>query len=316
LTNYRGIRPALEGYQLGDQLVPDVEKGSRHALTFNGFPSKPTKGSDLWNAYLHGISPATTDPAVPLRELESPSRETHQFNLASWRYIARCSREWMLASIENNSDMSYYSKEQELAHSQRSFFAAGKQRFGTIFAASGLTRRPLANGRLDWVLIQPLDSARTGKNCVFTYDRRSIGQDHEVLRQFLKAPFLDGLFPNGNKIHINGAGTGRFPAELSRLKVDVTFKDDKQGKSEELAFCTHNIFRKGRQFGDAGSVAFDGRGRVMGLLLGEGHQPQRSPHTWTYITPIQDVLDDIKLFSGGLITDIHIAEDKNEDSGL
>ena len=296
--------------------MPDVEKGSRHALTFNGFPSKPTKGSDLWNAYLHGISPATTDPAVPLRELESPSRETHQFNLASWRYIARCSREWMLASIENNSDMSYYSKEQELAHSQRSFFAAGKQRFGTIFAASGLTRRPLANGRLDWVLIQPLDSARTGKNCVFTYDRQNIGQDHEVLRQFLKAPFLDGLFPNGNKIHINGAGTGRFPAELSRLKVDVTFKDDKQGKSEELAFVHTAFSGRGANLEtrdrlrltavEESWVCFWERGTSLSARLTLG--PTSHPYKMCWTTS--------SCFQGGLITDIRIAEDKDEDSGL
>lgn len=61
--------------------------------------------------------------------------------------------------------------------------------------------------------------------------------------------------------------------------------------------------------GDWGSVVFNGDGAAVGLLC-RGHTAQQAKGSYAYVTPIEDVFEDIKAFSSKQITDIRITEDQ------
>lgn len=58
--------------------------------------------------------------------------------------------------------------------------------------------------------------------------------------------------------------------------------------------------------GDSGSVVYDKDGKVVGLLF-RGQIPNQASAGYTFVTPISDVFDDIKLMTG--VEDVRVAQD-------
>ena len=61
--------------------------------------------------------------------------------------------------------------------------------------------------------------------------------------------------------------------------------------------------------GDSGSVVWDIRGCVVGLIFRGIRVTNSDDEGFGYVTPIEDVFKDIKDFSKGQITDIRVAVD-------
>jgi len=299
LTTYHNIRPALAGIQ--------ISVDSRGAA-----PATPVKDSDLWKADGDGVYPNSRFES-PVMEIEHPTRAKHWFAVGIWnREIAR------------NPPPFRDKAKKELANIT-AFFEKDNQRFGTVFAASGLERRSPSTGQMDWALIKPMGTPplRIGKNTLPTADDW-IAQNDEYwpsepvcgssLRQ---SPEKGGLRStvNGALVFKVGAGSGPTSGAFSKVRVGVDFKEGAhleavmgREKSREFIFIEDPASARFSHRGDSGSVVFDEEGRAAGLLL-RGHKPLGAVNQCLYITPIEDVFDDIKTFSKGGITDIRIAED-------
>lgn len=99
------------------------------------------------------------------------------------------------------------------------------------------------------------------------------------------------------------------------MKSDINVAEDrylKLGDSEEFAslqggkltgYAEHRAFATK---GDSGSVVWDEQGRAVGLLF-RGRVVQQTDRIVAYITPINDVFEDIMKFSQGSIKEIRIA---------
>jgi hypothetical protein len=298
LTNYHVIRPALAGFRLA--VKPDTKSGL----------AAPAKGSDLWQADLHGIYPASNF-ASRMMEIEHPARSKHCFAVGFWRH-----------EIARNGPLNRNPDDEKYLADITTFFDDGNQRLGTVYAASGFTRRSPDNGRMDWALIKPLDTRRIGSNTIPTrkewLQKTTHVPLHRATGKNLQQPPVAGssFIPGGEMIFKKGASTGPTSGRFSRLKTDVTLKDDAHLEavmgtdkyhSREFLFVGCPGTEWLAKTGDSGSVVFNEEGRAVGLLF-RGHKAQQGPDTWAYITPIQDIFADIKDFSKGGITDIRIAE--------
>ncbi|KAK1755867.1 hypothetical protein QBC47DRAFT_402030 [Echria macrotheca] len=85
-------------------------------------------------------------------DIESPSRRFHS---------------WVVYNLESRIKR-YPQKASNLKglSREKAFFDNNKQHFGTVYAASGYTRKTKKNCRLDWALIKPSSTgiARIGVN--------------------------------------------------------------------------------------------------------------------------------------------------------
>ncbi|KAG7292834.1 hypothetical protein NEMBOFW57_002879 [Staphylotrichum longicolle] len=204
------------------------------------------------------------------------------------------------------------------------FFDNGNHIFGEIYAASGYRRRSRHNGRMDWALIRPLDGRRVGDNKLPTTNEWRANKKYLNLPLFtargsrLKQPPPNGLRDvlNGEHIYKNGTSTGPTIGVFSHIKSDVRIHDDAHlvtalgpdiRTSEEFVYIGDPQSDWLAKNGDSGSVVFDREGRAVGLLF-RGHRAQNANNTYCYITPIEDIFNDIKDFSKGSITEIRIAE--------
>ncbi len=288
LTNYHVVRPALEGFQLTDKLTP-------------GAPKVP---SDLQRADLGGIAPNTKFQSSVM-EIEHPTRSKHCFAVGVLENV-----------IKENPPSAERAEKEEYLDSINAFFNDGKHLFGKIFAASGYRRRSPTNGRMDWALIKPLNANRVGKNTLPTFEEWRNTENLPLLvaqGKSLKQPFENGLRStmNGAFIYKTGSSTGPTVGVFSRIKSDVTIKDDAHlalPVSEEFVYIGEPETERLANSGDSGSVVFDKQGRAVGLLF-RGHKAPSALNQFAYITPIEDVFEDIKRFSDGQVTDIRIAED-------
>ena len=299
LTNYHVVRPAIKGYQLGVQ---------------NGKSSKrdPVENSDLWTADLAGVSPNT----MPRREtMEHPTRAKHNFVVDQLRgYIA--------ADTSPTPDpITQTSLDDKLA-----FFDQNKHPFGGVWVGSGYTRRTKRNGRLDWALVMPPDDSRLCNNMLPGRDDWFARHAYSTLLPnwttfgaSLKNP-PKGVslhqVSQGDLVYKVGASTGPTVGLFSKIKVNCTMGEERymkleNPKSTEYMFIGRAPTNPDGRFGDigdSGSVVFDREGRAVGLLF-TGQTPQQCPPDgYCLVTPIEDVLEDIKAFSKGQITDIRIAD--------
>jgi hypothetical protein len=298
LTNYHVIRSALDGFRLA------VNSKNKSGL------ATPVKGSDLWKADLNGIFPAVSF-ASRLMEIEHPTRAKHCFAVEYWRKQIGQSK----PSAKRTAAEDYVAKITK-------FFDDGNQRLGTIYAASGYTRRTPSNGRLDWALIKPLDR-RIGSNTIpETEEWVKKGMNmppFETTGTDIQQPPVGGAssITNGQLLFKKGASTGLTAGNFSQIRSKVTLGDDAHLEaimgtdkyhSDELQCIGSPSTEWLAQNGDSGSIVFDSKGRAVGLLF-RGHIALQAANSWAYITPIEDVFADIKDFSKGGITDIRIAED-------
>lgn len=119
---------------------------------------------------------------------------------------------------------------------------------------------------------------------------------------------------SGDPVCKLGAATGYTSGIYHRFKQECWLKHDKHmgmTPSSEFVFMPHRKppepgMRYLASHGDSGAAVFDRSGHVIGLLL-TGQTPENANNPGpAVITPIEDVLADIKISSGEQITDIRI----------
>ena len=315
LTNYHVIRPWYDGFYVDESDV-----------------GPPTAGSKLERMDKSGILPTENNRPI----LEHPSRAKHNHGVVRLKQtVARFG-----ATVPYGKDA------RDKLKGIVSFFDNDEQRLGKVLCASGYKRRTANNGRLDWALIRPVAN-RVGGNTLPSlyewgdkYESVTFFPDAETDGQPLKQPTnhgLRGLEHGVDHIYKVGTTTGVSVGIYSETKGDIKLSEDEepevveQGKfkvkitqdqhvaepslSEEFAYIQGGQLGEGAKLidqlfsapGDSGSVAWDKKGRALGLVF-RGQKPTGVLKTkLSYVTPIHDVFEDIKAFSEGGITDIRIA---------
>ncbi|KAK3364269.1 hypothetical protein B0T25DRAFT_493064 [Lasiosphaeria hispida] len=302
LTNYHVVRPAFDGFQLGTN-----EDDETTVL-------EPVKNSDLWDVDRRGMDPRFASKKA---DIEHPTRAKHCFAV-----------QVLTEEIEEDPDHPDTPQCRECLSEIKSFFDNNEQHLGSIYCASGYSRRTVNDGRLDWALIKPTGTgvARIGKNSLPTrgdWESKGYITSKPRARGILKQPPTHGLrsIPNGGSIFKVGTTTGATGGLFSQIKPRVRFVEDAHVKpymkSQHRPYLSNEFMYIGlpepgepwlAKKGDSGSVVFDTEGRAVGLLF-RGHMAQQATSSYAYITPIEDVFADIKAFSNSQITDIRIAED-------
>ncbi|KAK3362336.1 hypothetical protein B0T25DRAFT_467549 [Lasiosphaeria hispida] len=299
LTNYHVVRPVYEGFQLRVNA-----KGEARI-------DVPKKGSRLWKADENGIGRETGAPTI-----EHPTRLKHNFGVVR--------RETMVKSFTGDLQAQAQKELDKMA----AFFDNGEHLLGTVFCASGYRRRTANNGRLDWALVLPLDEARIGENKLPPFkmwgDKYNFFSGDDLPSQVtfggsLKQPTAAGLrgLSQQEPVFKVGATTVATMGKFSTMKSDVNIAEDRHlvaGLSEEFSYVQGGNLVEGpgdasfATKGDSGSVVWDKEGRAVGLLF-TGQVPQGAEkETLVYVTPIHNVFEDIKRFSGGGIKEIRIVE--------
>ncbi|KAH6953593.1 hypothetical protein DER45DRAFT_528167 [Fusarium avenaceum] len=328
LTNYHVFRPAFEGFQVmpgldGSEMAAPVPNSHVWMVDENGWKRKP---------------PTEVKPAG----IESPSRLKHNYSTWMLRHdIQDLDERIKSAKEETPDDPASYRKNMneaaaELASYKENlankieFFDKDRQKDIGIIAVSGFGRRTKTGHRLDWALIDigkdrqgsnRLPDRSAWNNCYHSPKHRpAISTYGAPLKKQRRSmlPINEQLshLPRIEEVWKLGAATGLSLGEFSEFKSDVRLKDESHlnlSCSTEYVFV-YNHPKEGKlPFagpGDSGSVVFDNNGSIVGLLF-RGQPPQRSDGRvgLAYVTPIEDVLRDIKSFMGGVITDIRVAEE-------
>jgi hypothetical protein len=297
LVNYHVIRTAYSGFKLG----VGADGGA--------IIEAPEKGSALWKLDEEGTGPKTGAP-----KLEHPTRSKHNNGV---HY-----RETMIQMYKGHE---LEAEAQDELNGMLAFFNNNEQVLGTVYCASGYKRRTKNNGRLDWALIMPLSKARVGENTLPSFkswsDKYALPTEFPDRATFggsLRQPTESGLrgLSQGAFVYKVGATTEATIGKFSQMKANVKISEDQHllsGNSEEFCYIQGGTLKEkygGFPFallGDSGSVVWDKEGRAAGLLY-RGQRPQKTGQTFHYVTPIHDVFEDIKKFSGGAIKEIRIAE--------
>ncbi len=108
--------------------------------------------------------------------------------------------------------------------------------------------------------------------------------------------------------------TGLTLGHINGVKSNVKLRDDEHlapTKSTEHVLLNRGApFLQAAQPRDSGSLVWDDRGRAVGLIFASVKTANNNDVSiLTYVTPIEDILADIKDFMGGQIVDIRIAQD-------
>ncbi|KAM0562359.1 hypothetical protein ACHAPJ_002048 [Fusarium lateritium] len=323
LTNWHVVRPAFDGFSI-------IAKESRNDVG----PAKTH--SDLWERDRKGWSPR--DPAPELAE--SPSRTKHNYTI--W---------WLKREIETLEDRKADPNftftpedEEDLKALQKErdekikFFDEGHTLFGRLYAGSGF-RRTANNHRLDWALIEPSESrqgsihlpgretwkakySRKNWPSSETFDRILQGQSSSICHEIDDGARLNThpLVKDAWKV---GTTTEATAGYFHKYKPFVRLTDEAYmglGPSKEYVFQAYkSMGPKGNDSfslpGDSGSVVFDHKGGVVGLLF-SGQTPNNTRLGYSFVTPIEHVFDDIKAWSKGEITDIRVMGAEEDGKGV
>ncbi|EWG54907.1 hypothetical protein FVEG_13002 [Fusarium verticillioides 7600] len=315
LTSYQAVRPAFDGF----------------TVTPNGADSKvapPTANSDLWTVDSVGYTP--NSPAKPAT-FESPSRLKHHFNIhhidQEVAGLMDCIEVW--EKMDRPKKEKQLQKFREIIAALRDerkqktdFFKTNKQALGRLYAASGFRRR-LVGRRMDWALIEvdrPWHDRLPGLEewAISMYSGipfMTLGMQLQEQTRSIEA--LRDLAWSNSTFDVYKIGTSSGPTAGSLLCTNnlVTIRDDQYmnpSPTEEMAFeprrYTYGSERGFCAPGDSGSVVFDKRAGIVGLMIG-GHQNNNSyNHGYGYVTPIEYVFKDIRDLLKGHVLDIRIAE--------
>lgn len=301
LTNYHVIRPCFDGFRL----ISDNQKDGKSAYDEK---AAPTEGSCCWKADMKGF-----DPTRPPRrhEVEAPSRRTHNLLVND-----------ILMEMETLKEEFPHQPEklqpaQEELESRLAFFDNDRNRLGSLWAGSGFSRRSAGNQRLDWALVQ-VEEGRQGTNMLPPSSTWGHHINRFVFPKAFNVPLKQSTFhsirdmESGDLVYKYGAATGYTSGTYHKYKPKCRIKHDKymgMRPSGEYMFIPHEMLKPGgfASNGDSGSVVFTKFGHIIGLLF-TGQKPTEAMNTgYALITPIEDVMADIKTFSNGEITDIRIS---------
>ncbi|KAJ6787001.1 hypothetical protein PWT90_07426 [Aphanocladium album] len=281
LTNYHVIRCAFEGLEV------------------------TADDSVLRYTDIHGFKPG--DRLYRTSFLESPSRGSY---VAAVAYL-----EHVIKHASGGDEEWQRSLEQK-----RSFFDAGKQFCGRLYAGSGLAFRTPENGMLDWALFEVLPS-RLGTNTlpsreIWPRDLNDLMPPETACEQPLgqpSAPSDMGRISTAYKVcAATRATTGTFSRHKAYVRCTELgghLVDEKIGRATaETAFVSKNVGAGPvfAQHGDCGSLVYDGGGRAVGQLFnGQVVKPVTS---LAFATPMEYVLAHIAEFLGLPRSAVRIAE--------
>ncbi len=216
---------------------------------------------------------------------------------------------------------------------QLTFFDNGEQIFADVWVGSGFMRRTKSDSLLDWALLMPRDKSRIGANALPDEETWALIHRLKYLPQTpkggtsLQAPPSEDApskgrplrkLQHGDHVYKVGATSGPTAGLFNGLRTvcytEAKYMTPKRPPSLELSFIGVEAYNRPKDIifaasGDSGAVVFDETGRAVGLLF-SGQTPQqcRDNIGHALVTPIEDVLEDIKQFSKGQITDIRIAK--------
>ncbi|KAJ4265050.1 hypothetical protein NW762_005294 [Fusarium torreyae] len=334
LTNWHVVRPGFDGFSMITKVKKnDVGPGE---VKINDVGPAKTH-SDLWKRDQKGWSPRNPAPELA----ESPSRTEHNYTI--W---------WLKREIktledkkadptsqftpEDEEDLKALEKDRD---EKIKFFDEDHNLFGRLYAGSGF-RRTANNHRLDWALIKPsefrqgsifLPGRETWKAkyprknwpSSETFNRVLEGQSSSICHEIDDEARLN-TYPLVKDAWKVGTTTEATAGYFHKYKPFVKMTDEAYmglGPSKEYVFQAYkSIGEKGNNTfslpGDSGSVVFDHKGGIVGLLF-SGQTPNNVRLGYSLVTPIEHVFDDIKRWSKGQITDIRVmgAEEDGEKGG-
>ncbi|KAK5651827.1 hypothetical protein OQA88_11596 [Cercophora sp. LCS_1] len=315
LTCFHVVRPCFQGFNVG---VKETEVDGLSEKVNCGATAATTENSPCWNAEVNGVTPQ--DTVGTTFRVESPPRVKHNVNVANKTdRINQLKKEGLPTQA----------KEKEL-QGILEFFDNDNHLFGRPHLASGYLRLSRTNGRLDWALISLLDDKldRVGGNPLPSEDEfvangydsteapvtgegQLLGPQATSLHSFVRDGFSVTEKVFGFK---KGASTRCTVGQLSAVKSTCRIAEDKHlGRSDKERESTEFVFgppenNAHRMFGtkgDSGSIVFDRRGKVMGLLF-RGGLPQQTKAGYCFVTPIEDVFSDIKRYNRNAVEDIRL----------
>lgn len=329
LTNYHVMRPCMEGFVIRKTEVqppPTPRPGDTteqiKADSFSVAEGVPRGDSDLWTVDHKGFRQAKYDPM----KLESPARVKHNYTI--WDLNQRIQEKkagepgWRDAEYRHAA-MKVQEMERDKA-AKISFFDTNNNDFGSVRLASGLARRtPQRNHRLDWAVIE-IPASRIGENRLPTeevWEAKYQGRFTPYAGTFgalLQQPSSDSLktMALNTSVWKVGATSGATHGVYNEYKVTCKLKDDAHIRgvprySEQFVVIGNDLAGEDQDgrfcgSGDSGAVVFNAKGEALGLLF-SGQRPDQSPVGYGLVTPIEDVFEDIKAYSKGVVEEIRIA---------
>ncbi|KAF5631333.1 hypothetical protein F25303_9705 [Fusarium sp. NRRL 25303] len=339
LTNYHVIRPGIKGFTLGkdkeNKSVP-VEPPRRSDLwktDEDGWKPKCVLKAMLVE------SPARNKHAYTIWSLNQKIKGIPTTELA----LLDLSEDGLEANEAREEHSKLEAKRQSLSQERDAkidFFEKGKHILGSIYAASGFKRRSPTNFRLDWALIK-VKNRRQGSNRLPDEDEWEKYARHLAMKPYLTYGKLlkqqkTSLFPfpeprggsglpyvgllhekasasqhTNGRLYKRGSSTRVTAGILDEHKAACTMTDDMHvsggNPSTEYLFIPSKHLPVFALRGDSGSVVYDFKGGIVGLLH-RGQEPNNSKTPYAIITPIELVFEDIKSFLGDQ-AEIRIAEE-------
>ncbi|KAF5012975.1 hypothetical protein FDECE_982 [Fusarium decemcellulare] len=315
LTNYHVVRPCLPGFVLDVRTadpattpLPDATPAQREEDAKARIEGRPVKGSTLELADKNFRRSHFPNEDMTL---ESPARVKHNFTIwtlnrdikALERRVGSTSEQWKRRLEEKKAR-------------KISFFDEKRHIFATVRLGSGMLRRTSGGGRLDWAVLE-VEPSRVGQNLlplweewIASFDPARIPDD-DTLGALLKAP-SESLknMANGTRVWKLGAG-GLTSGTVGRYLTKCKIREDNYLGGHLEYSNEYTVFGGWRGAfagpGDSGSVVFNARGEAVGLVSSGQRPGAGAPSGFSFVTPIEDVLEDIKASSEGLIEDIRIA---------
>ena len=282
LTNYHVVRPSLGGLVVHNEKV-------EFAL-----PNSPALRADR-----DGLKPSQ-QPSVLM---EHPSRRRHNQHLSDLQE--------KIKSLGASQNASQRHRDNYVA--KKAFFDNGQQLLGKIWAASGYCRRTKNNSRLDWALIEVpqdrpssnvLPSQHAWKNdCP---DPDGCGPNARLRLDTQGASVAK--FKQWGEFFKFGAKTGPTAADYSEFRAVTKYANDKHLQAPpSLEYVFHGRYGPFSTPGDSGSAVFNTHGLLAGILFTGPVSHQASKGGYGYVTPIEDIFQDIKAFTG--VFDVRLAQE-------
>ena len=343
LTNYHITRPYFSGFRLKQKFAPNTGPEMRNTAagrdilenTSSSVVDAPEPGSDLEGFDKAGYGPKNQAKNECL--LESPSRNKHNHTIAVLTKDIQERQELLQPGVGTMSPAQTYAVRQEITRLTASltrnmaFFVSDRHEMGKLWVASGYCRRSHTNGRLDYALLD-ISADRQGVNKLPSLETWRQKYDDQycpsVSSSLLKGPPDYSIRDIPSRpdaiVYKLGALSGHTAGVFSEYKTTCKVADDahmQKGLSSEYVFVgceqksgggggsSSSNNGKAHVFadrGDSGSVVFDKEGNLIGLLF-TGQRPQNHSKGYTLVTPIEDIINDLKKLSKDKIAEIRVA---------
>ncbi|KAM0321826.1 hypothetical protein ACHAQA_009923 [Verticillium albo-atrum] len=308
LTSYEAVRSGFDGYQLREHT--DIKSSE----------DKPAPGSDLSRIDREGLTPAD-HKKFPKNLMRHPSDLKHGFSM--WlleehiRTINRYLGEERVSLAPEELDGYRQRRNEEKKgyesdiDAKNTFISQKGHLAGEVWAASGNRRRTVRNARLNWALLEVPEQRRGSNELPSKASWKEKGRhaypvpdDHTYLHLGSGEAMGDGK--DKNVIFKVGAASGQTKGLMDEFTSSVrVWVDGKLDEPSDEHMCVEK-FDRFAELGDTGAVVFDRHCRALGMLS-TGVALRETALTGAYMTPMEDVLDDIKALCGE-VEDIRILQ--------